>query len=100
MMTDNNKPNLSLEQAINKTLSPDEKVREEGRDELRTLSKNDPIASDFFTANSLEIEYYQKGDTDSAQKAIEKYEGLLNRGGLDFLKARIEQLKSDAGLCQ
>lgn len=92
--------NISLEQAINKTLSPDEKIREEGRDELRTLSKNDPIASDFFTANSLETEYYQKEDTDAARKAIEKYEGLLNRGGFDFLKERIEQLKSDAGLCQ
>ena len=92
--------NTSLEQAINKTLSPDEKVREEGRDELRTLSKNDPIASDFFTANSLEMEYYQKGDTDAAQEAIEKYEGLLNRGDFDFLKERIEQLKRNAGLSQ
>ena len=50
--------------------------------------------------HSLETEYYQKGDTDAAQEAIEKYKGLLNRGGFDFLKARIEQLKSDAELCQ
>ena len=50
--------------------------------------------------HSLETEYYQKGDTDAARKAIEKYEGLLKRGGFDFLKARIEQLKRNAGLSQ
>lgn len=94
-MSDYKESNTSLEQAINRTFSPDEKIREEGRDELRTLSKNDPIASDYFTANSLETDYYEKGDIAAARKAIEKYEGLLNRGGFDFLKARIELLKED-----
>ena len=41
-MSDYKESNTSLEQAINKTFSPDEKEREEGRDELRTLRKNDP----------------------------------------------------------
>lgn len=97
-MSDYKESNTSLEQAINKTFSPDEKEREEGRDELRILSKNDPLASDYFTADSLEMEFCEKGDIDAARKAIEKYEGLLRRGDFDFLKARIEQLKRNAGL--
>ena len=59
-MSDYKEANTSLEQAINRTFSPDEKEREEGRDELRTLSKNDPLASDFFTADSLETEFTKK----------------------------------------
>ena len=59
-MSDYKESNTSLEQAINKTFSPDEKEREEGRDELRTLRKNDPLASDFFTADSLETEFCKK----------------------------------------
>lgn len=92
-MSDYKESNTSLEQAINKTFSPDEKEREEGRDELRTLSKNDPLASDFFTASSLETEFYEKGDIEAAMKVIEIFERLLRRGDFDFLKARIEQLK-------
>jgi len=71
-----------------------------GRDELRTLRKNDPLASDFFTADSLETEFCEKGDIEAARKAIEIFERLLRRGGFDFLKARIEQLKRNAGLSQ
>lgn len=99
-MSDYKESNTSLEQAINKTFSPDEKEREEGRDELRTLSKNDPLASDFFTADSLETEFYEKGDIEAARKAIEIFERLLRRGDFDFLKARIERLKRNAGLSQ
>ena len=99
-MSDYKESNTSLEQAINKTFSPDEKEREEGRDELRTLSKNDPLASDFFTASSLETEFYEKGDIEAAMKVIEIFERLLRRGDFDFLKARIEQLKRNAGLSQ
>ena len=99
-MSDYKESNTSLEQAINKTFSPDEKEREEGRDELRTLRKNDSLASDFFTADSLETEFYEKGDIEAVRKAIEIFERLLRRGGSDFLKARIEQLKRNAGLSQ
>lgn len=99
-MSDYKESNTSLEQAINKTFSPDEKEREEGRDELRTLRKNDSLASDFFTADSLETEFCEKGDIEAAMKAIEIFERLLRRGSFDFLKARIEQLKRNAGLSQ
>lgn len=99
-MSDYKESNTSLEQAINRTFSPDEKEREEGRDELRTLRKNDPLASDYFTADSLETEFCEKGDIEAARKAIEIFERLLRRGGFDFLKARIEQLKRNAGLSQ